>query len=119
MNRFNPGATRPDYANAAQPIRNSDLANLSVSLLGLPLVPGALMAPELEKPLTPEWSDGMLVVKWPAYLTGWTLEASGSLQGTSWVPVTEGVTLAGGTFVHTVGNPVGKQFFRLRRPSAP
>lgn len=39
--RLNPGTGRPDYQAAGQPIRDGDLANLSLSLLGLGPVPGS------------------------------------------------------------------------------
>ncbi len=41
--RLNPGTGRPNYAAAVQPIRNGELANLSLDLLGLEPVTGSTL----------------------------------------------------------------------------
>jgi hypothetical protein len=41
--RANPGSGRPSYAVSPAPIRNSETANLSLDLLGLPGVPGSVL----------------------------------------------------------------------------
>jgi fibronectin type 3 domain-containing protein len=40
--RQNPGGQRPNHAATPQPIRNTDVANLAMDLLGLPSVPGSI-----------------------------------------------------------------------------
>jgi hypothetical protein len=41
--RFDPGQGNPGYAAARQPIRNGDLGNLALEMMGLPPIPRSLM----------------------------------------------------------------------------
>jgi hypothetical protein len=115
-NRFDPGTSRPTYADLAQPVRNGDLANLSVALLGLPMIPGALIQPELIKPLVVTLVAGKLQVSWPRYLSGFKLEATSELKAGEWQAIASGIVEGGDDFNYTVDATTPRRFFRLRRP---
>lgn len=117
-NRFEAGTGRPTYADAAQPFRNGDVANLAAALLGLPSVPGSLLVPELKKPLLLAQNGNTMTVSWPIYLTGYTLEYTDDLAAASWTPVSSGIVESNGQRIHTFTFPPPSQrFFRLRKPS--
>ena len=115
-NRSAPGNTRPTYTAPAQPMRNGDLANLSLTLLGLPAIPGALIQPEWTKELLMTRVGGALTLKWPRYLTGWKLQGCSDLNADQWQVITQGIVESGGDFTYTVNNAEALRFFRLRRP---
>jgi hypothetical protein len=50
-----PGRRRPGYAAARQPVRNGDVGNLVLDVLGLPAIPGSELdrAQDLEVLATP------------------------------------------------------------------
>ena len=49
-NRGNPGTNRLSYNATPQPLRNGDVGNLSLALLGLPPIPGSSMIPQFNLP---------------------------------------------------------------------
>lgn len=120
-NRVDPGTTRPQDVNAPQPVRNGDIANLSAALLGLPSVPGSFFKPELRKPLTIARTDTTITVRWPVYLTGYTVEFADDLAAGTWQTVdASAITDASGQRSHTFSYPPpGRRFFRLRAPELP
>jgi hypothetical protein len=71
-NRADPGpAGRPNSAPATiQPLRNTDTANIAMTLLGLPPVTGSYFRPEIEESLSISAGEGGIVLEWPLYLTG-------------------------------------------------
>ena len=117
-NRIAPDATsQPLYTNPNQPVRNGDVANLATALLGLPVVPGSLIQPELKRPLAVTSAGSTITVTWPSYLTGHTLEYIDDLTGTTWTTVTSGIVEAGGQKTYTFTYPPpDRRHFRLRKP---
>ena len=116
-NRFSPAATRPLYTDARQPMRNGDVANLSTALLGLPAVPGSLMAPEFVKPVKVTRDENGISAAWPGYLTGWTLEFTDNIGRIPWQTVSAGLSDTNGQHIYAESVWVPeKRFFRLRRP---
>lgn len=119
LNRFDSGPVQPDYWLKGQPVRNSDIANLSAALLGLPNVPGSFFEPEFNKPVKTAISGNTITVTWPRYLTGWTLEATGNLVNDPWTTITTGITEGVDSFTHTSAVNPDQKFYRLRRPANP
>jgi hypothetical protein len=118
-NRADPGASRPNYAAASQPVRNGDVANFATALLGLPSVAGSLMIPEFVKPVNIARDGEGLTVVWPRYLTRWTLESTEDLVAGRWETVFTGLSDHNGGHVHTISvPPSGNCFYRLRRPES-
>jgi hypothetical protein len=58
-------------------------------------------------------------LQWPSYHTGYTLETAFSLASPMvWNPITNGITVAGGSFSATINTGERAQFFRLRKAQA-
>ena len=117
-NRFAPAASvRPLFTDVSQPVRNADIANLATALLGLPVVPGSFLQPELKRPLTLTRAATTITVAWPSYLTGYTLEYIDNLTGPPWITVTGGITEAAGQKSYSFTYPPpDRRYFRLRKP---
>jgi hypothetical protein len=57
-----------------------------------------------------------LVISWPQWASGFTLESSGELRSSSgWTPITNGISIAAGKFVVTTGLSATTSFFRLHK----
>ncbi len=123
-NRADPGSSRPSFSDTSmmQPLHNADVANLAVTLLGLPLIPGAPIIPVLGPkavPLSITQSGDGAIVSWPASATGFQLQVSTSVgQNANWQPITEGITVSGDQNVFHFTPAPGEKvvFFRLRKP---
>lgn len=58
--RDDPGGGRPDQAAVPQPIRNGDVANLTLYLLDLPAIPGSVINAAQDLTVCPAWGNGKL-----------------------------------------------------------
>lgn len=120
-NRFNPGATRPDYTAAQQPLRNGDAANLAMLALNLPPVPGSTLRPQPGTPqvrLTFQAAPSGLLLSWPSPSTDFVLETSTVVgPGAVWTTVESGITDDGLAKSLLVPDPTQEphRFYRLRK----
>lgn len=67
-------------------------------------------------PLTISEQGTSVVLTWPLYPNGFTLETTRSLSPPiSWTPLTNGVAISNNTYRLTVNSPSGMSYYRLRR----
>jgi hypothetical protein len=120
-NRGNPGTNRTDYNTQPQPVRNADASNLSLQFLGLPPIPGSLMAPTIaqtEATLSIARYEGRAGIFWSDPSAQFVLEWTATLgSGAAWQTVTNGIETNETTRVLTVTNTAAlpARFFRLRK----
>ena len=116
-NRTDPGtAGRPNSApGTAQPLRNTDTANIAMTFLGLPAVTGSYFRPELQDALTITQAGGGIVLTWPLYLTGHILHSTPS-PADEWMPAKDVPVETSGEFQVTIPLQRARRFFGLKAP---
>ena len=120
-NRTDPGTNRPSYSAVPQPLRDGDSGNLALALLGLPLIPGSTLVPEVKDlvyPLSVRKSGAAVTISWPTGAEGFVLEANDALAaGEAWRCITNDVSVVGAFKTCTVPDVSSspRQFFRLRK----
>jgi hypothetical protein len=124
-NRLDPGTDRPPYSDPVQPIRNGDVANLALKLLGLGSVPGSTIgaAQDLALTIQPP-ADFQLVVTGGVVVAKFSLQANvlydiqttGELPPGAWGNVVTNLAGPTGSVAHVVVGTVADpwRLYRLR-----
>ncbi len=116
-NRANPGpAGRPNTSpGTVQPLRNTDTANIAMTLLGLPAVTGSYFRPEMQDALTISAEANEIVLEWPLYLTGHVLVSLWGPEG-EMVPCKSPVEETATRFKSVVPRKGRSEFWALAPP---
>ena len=72
-----------------------------------------------EPKLSISWSNGRVILEWPAQPEGWWLESSGTLLAPTWKPVAIEPVLANGRYTVGVDPIAPTQWFRLATGAPP
>ncbi len=119
LNRADPGTNRAEYSVSPAPIRGGDGANLALTLLGLPTIPGSYFMPaikSLQPPLTITRDGNLTTLWWASDAQGFFLEFAETADGPDWRKVTSGVVNHGEQLSFTFDLQIATEFgfFRLR-----
>jgi hypothetical protein len=118
-NRADPGTNYLDYDAVWQPMRNGDAANLALTALGLPFVPGATLTPLLPTStpeITTHREGASVTLEWTAAASGFVLEWTSTADPTAaWLPVPGNIVTNVNSFRYAIPAEGPERFFRLRR----
>ncbi len=118
-NRGDPGTNRAEYTVSPQPMRAGDGANLALSLLGLPPIPGSYFHPELralQPPVAIARAGNLVTLTWPANSPGFFMEFAEDFNEADWRRISSGIVDQGETrsFTFDLQTAPDAGFFRLR-----
>jgi hypothetical protein len=112
----------PDLGTNAGPAINATVmrnrfCDVATNVVVEPLVTGTAESGSLTCPWPPPSLTiaPAVMLSWPDYAIGWTLEAATNLQG-PWTQVAMVPSLVGGDYVLALKTDTQKGFFRLRAP---
>ena len=119
-NRADPGTNRVNYSTIPQPLRDGDIGNIALALLGLPPIPDSFIVPIVGATnVTMNVAravNGTCILWWPGNAQAFTLEGASLLGGVgSWTGVTNGIQNNGGVSMYAATNSPDLRFYRLRK----
>lgn len=124
VSRKNPGMERPDYSGQ-QPVRNGDVANVALKLLGLGPVPGSTINVgqnlSVGTPLKDDFRLSIFgnqdVFTFSTLTNVWyEIDSRADVAGGGWSPMGSSIAGNGGMVTNARPHPTGalQEFFRLR-----